>query len=100
MLALLRDDGYAEAHPTASDLFLLVEVSDASLAYDRQVKLPLYAREGVPEVWLVEINPARISVHRSPSLGIYQEIQIKPCGDRIDLLAFPDVELAVEDILG
>jgi len=100
MLARPRDDDYESGHPTPADVYLVVEVSDTTVAYDRNVKLPLYAREGVPEFWLVEINPSQITVHRSPSLGSYQEIQVKHAGERIELLAFPGIEFAVSDILG
>jgi Uma2 family endonuclease len=48
-----RADFYAGAHPTPADVLLLVEVVDTTLRYDRRVKLPLYARSGIPEVWLV-----------------------------------------------
>lgn len=94
-----RSDFYVE-HPTPADVFLVVEVSDTTLAYDRGVKLPLYAREGVPEVWLVEIGPDRISMHRDPTPTGYRQTQVRRRGDVISALAFPDVEIAVEDILG
>src|SRR5258707_5686068 len=52
-LLCLRDDYYRSALPQAADVLLLIEVSDTTLAYDRQEKLPRYARAGVPEVWIV-----------------------------------------------
>jgi Uma2 family endonuclease len=45
-----REDFYAEAHPKPGDVLLLIEVSDTTLRYDREVKLPLYALAGIPEV--------------------------------------------------
>lgn len=64
--------------PGARDIFLLVEVMDTSVEYDRRRKAPLYARAGVRELWLVDIPAGVLDVQR----------------------AFPDVTLAVDDILG
>jgi Uma2 family endonuclease len=57
-IALLapRDDFYRNAHPAAKDILLVVEVADASLRYDREIKVPLYARHGITEVWLVDLE--------------------------------------------
>ncbi len=70
-LAILRprDDFYEQAHPGPADVFWLVEVSDSSLQFDREVKLPLYARHGVPEVWVVNVQNAVVEVHRAPDGG-------------------------------
>ncbi|HEX3035581.1 MAG TPA: Uma2 family endonuclease [Thermodesulfobacteriota bacterium] len=68
-----RKDYYAEAHPTPDDVLLIIEVSETSIDYDRRVKLPLYARALIPEVWLVDIPGDRIEVHKQPSKEIYQE---------------------------
>jgi Uma2 family endonuclease len=75
-LALLRPraDYYAEATPTAADVLLVVEVAQSSAAYDREVKLPLYAQHGVPEVWLVDLDAARLHVCRAPQDGRYAEV--------------------------
>lgn len=66
MLLKPRDDDYRQRHPSAADVLLLVELSDSSLAYDRGTKLPLYAKFGVPEVWIVDLPGAAIEVHREP----------------------------------
>ena len=57
-IALLapREDFYRSAHPRAEDIFLVVEVAEASLRYDRDIKLPLYARHRIAEVWLVDLT--------------------------------------------
>jgi Uma2 family endonuclease len=66
-VALLRrrDDFYARAYPEPADVLLLVEVADTSLAYDRDVKAPLYAQAGIPEVWIVDLNKRELAVYRS-----------------------------------
>jgi Uma2 family endonuclease len=53
-----RDDYFSNAHPTATDILLLIEVAETSGDYDRQIKVPLYARHGIDEVWLVACGPA------------------------------------------
>ena len=94
-----RDDLYAEAHPTPADVLLVVEVADASLAADRSVKTPLYAKAGIPEVWLVNLNAGEIEVYRQPSATGYSEVRRSSEGS-VRPLAFPDEEIAVEEIIG
>ena len=101
-LALLRPrpDYYRHAGPTPADVFLLVEVSDTTLAYDRDVKLPLYAQAGVPEVWLVDLPGQLVLVFREPAGDRYRDTLTYRLGDRISPQAFPDISLAVDDLLG
>ncbi len=76
-IALLRfrDDYFRHAHPRPDDVLLIVEVSDSSLRYDRAVKLPLYARYGILEVWLVDLENRCLHVCREPAEGGYKEVQ-------------------------
>ena len=101
-LALLRPrpDFYASAHPTADDVLLLIEVAESSMEYDRQVKVPLYARTGIPEMWLVGLARDQVTVHRDPTPGGYRVIRVLCRGDAISSAAFPHLEIAVADILG
>jgi Uma2 family endonuclease len=101
-LALLRTrpDYYAAGHPGARDVLLLVEVMDNTADYDRGVKLALYARSGVAEVWLVDLRSERIEAHRRPQGNFYSEVQIVPRGQLLALQSFPDVKLGVDAILG
>ncbi len=68
MLLKPRDDFYATAHPEAADVLLLVEVGDTTARFDREVKLPLYARHGVAEVWLIDLDTRQVEICRSPQL--------------------------------
>jgi Uma2 family endonuclease len=95
-----RDDFYAGAHPGPEDVLLLVEVADTSLRYDRLVKVPLYARMGIREVWVVDLDDGSVEVHRQPSPQGYGEVQRLRRGQRLAPLALPEVEIAVEDLLG
>ena len=76
-IALLRPrpDFYRSSHPTPADVFLIIEVADTSLAYDTQIKLPLYARHGIPEVWLADLSNRRFIVHRTPTAAGFQDVQ-------------------------
>ena len=73
MLLRPRADDYASSHPTAADVLLLVEVADSSLAYDRGPKLALYARHGVPEVWVVDLVGRAVEICREPGAEGYAE---------------------------
>jgi Uma2 family endonuclease len=66
-----RTDAYAASHPGAADAMLVVEVSDSSVDHDRKTKLPLYARFGVPEVWIVDLSGRAVEVCRDPMEGRY-----------------------------
>lgn len=69
-----RDHGYASRLPAAEEVLLVVEVADSSLAFDRDVKLPLYARFGIPEARLVDLEGERIEVHSAPEAGEYGHV--------------------------
>mgnify|MGYP005848610191 CR=1 FL=1 len=95
-----RADFYAEGGPGPEDVLWLVEISDTSLRYDREVKVPLYGRYGIPEVWVVDLVEERVFVHRDPHPAAgYRSVRVLGRGARLAPQAFPDVELAVGDIL-
>jgi len=100
--AILRErpDRYEDDLPTAADALLVIEISDTSLSYDRAVKVPLYARFGVPEVWIVDVAQSSIHIYRGPTPGGYKTIVIAHRGESIALAAFPDREIAVTEIVG
>ncbi len=101
-LALLRvrPDFYASAHPEPPDVLLVVEVAETSADVDREVKGPLYARAGILEVWLVDLAGECVEVSQEPAPQGYQQIQRVRRGQRVTPQAIPDLELAVDDILG
>ncbi len=93
---------YTKQHPDAEDIHLLCEVADSSLAYDRKVKLDLYARAGIREYWIVNLNDRVVEVYRQPvTVGrraAYQlRLELLP-DQTVAPLAFPDVEIALRDI--
>lgn len=95
-----RDDFYAERHPQPADVLLLVEVADSSRVFDRTVKVPLYARAGIPELWVVDVVDELIEVHRRALRGVYREITRYTRGQRLTIAAFPGMAFRVADILG
>ena len=99
-IALLRPraDQYRSGLPTPADILLLIEVSDSSLHFDRLVKLPLYARHNIPEVWIVDLAAGAVEVHRGPGPAGYATATLVGRGDRLEPL--PGAFLAVADILG
>jgi Uma2 family endonuclease len=90
-----RADFYKKIHPGPLDTLLIIEVSEASLRYDVQIKAPLYALHGVPEYWVVDLKGREIRFFRSPQSGQYTDVTstsepglVTPtalCGVRIDL---------------
>jgi len=88
---------YDAEHPQQAHL--IVEVAESSLSYDRGRKARLYAESDVPEYWIVNLIERTVEVHRVPNAGQYQEISTHPKGSRLRLVAFPDVEVSVDDFL-
>jgi len=101
-LALLRPnpDFYAQAHPAPEDVLLVVEVAETSAAVDREKKVPLYGRAGIGEAWLVDLAGECVEVYLKPSPYGYREVRRFWRGDHFSPQAFPDLELAVDDVLG
>ena len=100
MLLRPRDDFYTTAHPQAVDVLLLIEVADTTLGVDRRVKIPLYARAGIREVWLVDLTTARLEVQRGPLGDRYGSARALARGERVSPEAFPDLLLDVAEIVG
>lgn len=83
-LALLRPraDFYATSHPEASDVLLLVEVSDTTLEMDHRIKIPLYARYGIRAAWLLDLTRDRLEVRRHPTAEGYRTSASSSAGSR------------------
>ncbi len=96
-LALLRfrEDGYASELPTSDDVLLLVEVAETSARYDREVKIPLYARHGVPIVWLVDLEQDVVEVYEEPIDGEYTIMRKPPRKARLCVESLPQLDIEV-----
>ncbi|HEY9808156.1 MAG TPA: Uma2 family endonuclease [Halomicronema sp.] len=101
-VSLLRvcEDFYESGHPQVRDVFLLVEVADTTVDFDREVKISLYADAGICEVWLVDINGECLEVYRQPLGGKYEEVLRFFRGERVGVFAFSDVDFGVDEVLG
>lgn len=102
VIALRRDDYYADHHPAPDKVILLIEVADTTLVKDLNVKLPLYAQAGVREVWVVDLTGQKMMRYRKPQEKAYSEIITLKPGDEIEI-ELPDankLKLAVNQILG
>mgnify|MGYP003874703045 CR=1 FL=1 len=95
-----RADFYGKAQPRPRDVLLAVEVMDTSRSYDRTLKLPLYAKAELREVWLVDLKTRVIEVYTRPALRGYREQQTFGRGQALRTLAFPRVRFRVNEILG
>jgi Uma2 family endonuclease len=95
-----RDDFYRNGHPKPEDVLLVIEVSDSTLAYDRQIKVPLYARAGVPEVWIVNLSDERVETFAEPSGGAYSVAASYSRDEDVQSYALCDLNLGVSEILG
>lgn len=94
-----RDDFYASGHPRPEDVLLLIEVADASAVHDRNTKLPLYARSGIREVWLVDLTTNMVEVHSMPSGRVYSRTERFERDATIVSPQFPELRLTAAEML-
>ncbi|TLY24191.1 MAG: Uma2 family endonuclease [Nitrospirae bacterium] len=100
-VAVLRErrDFYKDAHPGPADVLLVIEVSDASAEVDRRVKLPLYAKTGIGEVWIVDLSEGVVLVYRQPSPQGYRTSSQARGVDQLTPEALPNLALSASDIV-
>ena len=92
-------DDYTSRHPGPEDVFLLVEVADTSLAFDREEKLPAYGRAGIYEVWILNLSEKTIEIYREPHFSGYGSSALLRAGDKASPLAFSDAVVDVAELL-
>jgi Uma2 family endonuclease len=95
-----RPDFYRNSLPTPEDVPVVIEVSDTTLEYDRKIKVPLYARAGIPEAWLVNIPEGRIEVYSDPVGGEYQTVQSYARGKRLQSPTLVSLRVSVSKVFG
>ena len=98
-LLMFREDFYYSLQPGPADILLVIEVSDSTLAYDREVKAHLYGRFGIPEAWVMNLPEDCIERFDQPGPEGYTWQTIYRRGDKISPSALPDLEFAVDDLL-
>lgn len=95
-----REDFYSTAKAKPEDALLVIEVSDSTIRYDRQTKIPLYARAGIRESWIVNLPRKILEVHREPKNGRYEVVQKLVRNETVAPLEFPELALKISDIIG
>lgn len=100
VVARARPGGYRSAHPGPADMLLVVEVADSSVGFDRDVKLPLYARAGIAEVWIIDVAANRVEVHRHPRGEVYDQRSVVTSGEALSVPGFDDATADVDAVLG
>jgi Uma2 family endonuclease len=100
-IALLkrREDFYRDALPTPADVLLVVEVADTSVEYDRQLKLPIYARAGIAEVWIVNLPDEKIETYALPSGDRYEATAERRRGEQVSSSILPALAVDVDAVL-
>ncbi len=99
-LAVIRPRDYRESLPEPDDVLLLIEVSDTTLSYDRGVKLSLYARAGIREVWIVDLSGETIGRYTGPSADGYRHVVQMRRGQTLESIALTGLTPSVDEILG
>lgn len=95
-----RKDLYRSALPTGGNTLLAIEVADTTYEKDHDVKMPLYARQGIVESWIVDIPGESIEVFVKPGPRGYRRVTRFGRGKVVRPSAFPDVGVAVSEVLG
>jgi Uma2 family endonuclease len=88
-----RDDFYRQSHPTPTDVLLIIEVADTSLRYDREIKIPLYARHNIPEVWLIDLENNQLTKFFSPNNSQYETSNIVTDHSQVSIQELPDLKI-------
>lgn len=98
MLLRPRNDYYEGTNPTPEDVLLVVEVSDSSLRYDLETKVPLYASHGIPEIWLIDLRNRRLLVYRDPGPEGYRQVLIPDMSQTLAPVSLPGVEIQSSEL--
>lgn len=93
-----RADGYSRAHPQPRDVLLVIEVADTTLASDLRIKMPLYARAGIREAWVVDVNAQAIHVFREAAPAGYRLKSVATGDEELTLLERPQVRVRVAEV--
>lgn len=93
------ENAYNGRHPGPEDLRLVVEISDTTLRTDLMVKARLYARAGIPEYWVLDLNARQLHIHRKPANGEYTAITVHAEAETVAFASRPDAPIALADLL-
>ena len=100
VIAKKKTDNYLSTHPTAADIILIIEISDSTLKYDRETKLPLYAETGISHYWIVDLVDSRLEVYSNPFSDRdkfdYRNKSIVLSNETINIPEFADLNLELD----
>jgi Uma2 family endonuclease len=94
-----RADHYAGAHPVADDVLLIIEISNTTVSYDRFIKMPLYARHGIVEAWLLDIPAGRLHLFRTPRDGEFIDVSAVERPGAVCPVALPAIPIDLSGVL-
>ena len=97
---LRAGEGFPRRKATPSEILLVMEVADTSLAHDRDKKMPLYGQVGIPEYWLIDVNNRRIVRYTEPSINGYERMEEAYSGQSLSSTMLPGLVIAVSALLG
>ena len=89
---------YTDRHPGGADVLLVIEVADSSLRYDREAKLPVYAKAGIPEAWLVDVGAQTVTMYTEPTEDGYAAEQVLRRGQEVVSLSVDGLRLSLDRI--
>jgi len=95
-----RDDFYRNTSAMANDVLLVMEVADTTVKYDRDIKFPRYAANGIKEAWLIDLENNRVEIHSEPNEMGYSLIKLLHRGQQAESTVLPQIKILVEEILG
>ncbi|MFN8632348.1 MAG: Uma2 family endonuclease [Chloroflexota bacterium] len=99
-VVIVRADAPEDRHPGPAEALLVIEVSDTSIQTDRGRKRLMYARAGIPDYWIVDLDSDRLEVYREPSPRGYRSAALLSRGNTVSPLFAPDIAIDVATILG
>lgn len=99
VLTVLKDDDYENSRPRPEEIYLILEVSDSTLGYDRNTKGEAYARAGIRQYFVLNVQEKTLEDYREPGADGFQSKQTLRAGQEFNLVAFPEIILNVSDFL-
>lgn len=99
-LQRLRDDFCRNSHPKPQDVLLIIEVSDTTVDYDRLIKLPLYAKAGIPEVWIINLPAEQIEIYAEPVGDAYRITKQAQRGEIAQAQSVATLHINTDEVLG
>jgi Uma2 family endonuclease len=99
-LVIVRRESPEDRHPGPADALLVIEVSDSSIRVDRGRKRRMYARAGIAEYWIVDLNADGIEIYRDSGARGYRSTALAVRGESISPLFAPDFTVDVARVLG